>query len=133
MAKQFSLSFKTKSDIFSLKDAPRSVHKCTPEYLQARKLRSKQRWQTIRKEVLYLSKGMCLYCYKSAAEDVHHIKPVHLFPELVYELNNLVPLCKRCHGFMEVRFNRGEDTETQIRKRMFKWQGIRTVDELAWG
>jgi 5-methylcytosine-specific restriction endonuclease McrA len=86
-------------------------------YDAAKKIRSTERWQTIRSMAMSKASGMCLYCYAQPAEEVHHIKSVSQYPELAYTFDNLVPLCARCHGWMGTREKRGEDTETQLREK----------------
>lgn len=55
------------------------------------------RWNTVRK--LHLANNnYCVACGKKDKLEVHHIKPVHLFPDLELELDNLVTLCADpCH------------------------------------
>lgn len=88
------------------------------ENTKARKLRSSQRWQEVRKHVIATWMGMCCYCLNAPATEVHHIKKVSKYAEKAFDLDNLAPLCRTCHGWMEVRRARGEDAETQLRERM---------------
>lgn len=54
-------------------------------------------WRNIRKE--HLSKyNKCAACGKSTDLEVHHIKPVHKYPELELDPLNLITLCNnQCH------------------------------------
>lgn len=61
------------------------------------------RWRKLRKHIISRDNNMCLRCsikYGIINGDdlqVHHIKPRILFPELIYDENNLVTLCKTCN------------------------------------
>lgn len=54
-------------------------------------------WPKVRNE--YLKKNTrCASCGTTHGLEVHHIKPVHIFPDLELEENNLITLCsKKCH------------------------------------
>lgn len=45
---------------------------------------------------------MCQWCKRYGrrvqAEHVHHIKHADEYPELMYNVDNLVSLCKECHN-----------------------------------
>ena len=99
-------------------------------YAEASEIRSSDIWQRLRGYAMSKASGMCVYCYRAAADEVHHIKPVAKFPELAFDLDNLAPLCEECHGFMETRNKRGDDTESQIRKRMRINLGISSLTEV---
>ena len=53
--------------------------------------------------------SLCADCLKEgkyvAMTDLHHIKKLAEYPELKYEYNNLMSLCKSCHS---VRTKNGE-------------------------
>ena len=54
-------------------------------------------WARTRKLHL-INNNYCIACGKRDQLEVHHIKPVHLFPHLELELDNLVTLCADpCH------------------------------------
>ena len=55
-------------------------------------------WPIIRKEFLNIHPN-CEVCFSTKGLEVHHIKPVHLYPELELDPENLITLCrpKRCH------------------------------------
>jgi 5-methylcytosine-specific restriction enzyme A len=55
------------------------------------------KWQTIRKNHLEKYPN-CMACGRNKKLEVHHIKPVHLFPELELDPENLMTLCADpCH------------------------------------
>lgn len=55
------------------------------------------KWQTIRKQHLSTN-NRCIACGSTKKLEVHHIKPVHLYPDLELDLDNLVTLCADpCH------------------------------------
>jgi len=55
------------------------------------------KWSSIRKEHL-ANNSCCIACGRDKKLEVHHIKPVHLFPELELDPSNLVTLCADpCH------------------------------------
>jgi 5-methylcytosine-specific restriction protein A len=55
------------------------------------------KWRTVRQEHLKRN-SMCAACGKKKDLEVHHIKPVHLFPDLELDPENLITLCANsCH------------------------------------
>ena len=55
------------------------------------------KWSTVRKEHLK-KQPACAACGKTSKLEVHHIKPVHKFPELELDPDNLITLCADpCH------------------------------------
>jgi len=61
-------------------------------------LKRSPKWRKVRNE--YLQKHpFCECCEGKKGLEVHHKKPVHLFPELELEESNLMTLCARmkCH------------------------------------
>ena len=55
------------------------------------------KWHNIRKEHIK-NNPYCISCGRDKKLEVHHIKPVHLFPELELDPGNLVTLCADpCH------------------------------------
>jgi 5-methylcytosine-specific restriction endonuclease McrA len=55
------------------------------------------RWQTVRKEHLKTN-NYCAACGRQKNLEVHHIKPVHAFPDLELDPSNLITLCADpCH------------------------------------
>jgi 5-methylcytosine-specific restriction endonuclease McrA len=55
------------------------------------------RWSKVRKE--HLQKNpICAVCGRSKKLEVHHINPVHLFPDSELDPSNLITLCADpCH------------------------------------
>jgi 5-methylcytosine-specific restriction endonuclease McrA len=65
------------------------------ELVIKRALRS-NKWPKVR--ALHIEReNACVACGKKHWLQVHHIKPVHLFPELELEDSNLLTLCRRHH------------------------------------
>lgn len=65
-------------------------------------------WHSKRKEALQRDDHTCQRCERSREElgqspDVHHIEPVRTFddPKDAHYVDNLVSLCRRCHGLVE--------------------------------
>lgn len=61
------------------------------------KHKNRLRWIRLRK--LYEGKG-CELCGKyltAETSELHHIKPISLYPQLKYEPSNLMLLCHDCH------------------------------------
>lgn len=55
------------------------------------------KWNTVRKQHLEKHPN-CIACGRNKKLEVHHIKPVHLFPDLELDPSNLVTLCADpCH------------------------------------
>lgn len=66
-----------------------------------------KRWAPLRERALRRDKYRCRECARFGrrvqAERVHHAWPSEEFPELRWELWNLVSLCKSCHDRMHDR------------------------------
>lgn len=60
------------------------------------------RWKRLRAAVLRRDAYQCRRCCRFGrirqAEIVHHIKEAEAFPELAYNAENLVSLCRECHN-----------------------------------
>lgn len=63
---------------------------------------SSKEWKETREIALARSHGLCVDCLQNGilkqAEMVHHIKPLREYPKLALNLDNLKPLCNKCHG-----------------------------------
>ena len=59
--------------------------------------RRSSKWSAVRKEHLK-KQPCCAACGKTSKLEVHHIRPVHKFPELELDPDNLITLCADpCH------------------------------------
>jgi len=55
-------------------------------------------WRKVRKRALKRDRYKCRWCGKrSKGNHVHHIRKKSKHPSLMYNISNLVTLCKRCH------------------------------------
>jgi hypothetical protein len=54
------------------------------------------RWPSVRKAYL-AQHPTCEACGASGLMHVHHVLPVHLYPDRELDLDNLITLCQRCH------------------------------------
>jgi 5-methylcytosine-specific restriction endonuclease McrA len=52
-----------------------------------------------------------------AAVAIHHIEPRSTAPNRVYDLENVIPLCHRCHEWADAA---GEDGRSELKKRVRK-------------
>ena len=69
-----------------------------------------RRWQGLREAILAES-PLCYLCLETlnqpvAATVVDHIKPHKGDPELFWDVDNLVPLCKTCHDSVSQRLEK---------------------------
>ena len=55
------------------------------------------RWMRLRRVVIATQHGLCKDCNQAAIQEVHHIVAVSEDKGAVFELDNLVGLCKACH------------------------------------
>lgn len=56
------------------------------------------RWSALRLAALRRDGWRCVSCGTRGRLEVDHIKPVRTHPELSFALDNLQPLCARCHA-----------------------------------
>lgn len=64
------------------------------------------KWWHLRKDWL-MYHPYCQRCEYALATEVHHIKPRHTHPELIYDLRNLMSLCSTCHKEIHKGDNNG--------------------------
>lgn len=76
-----------------------------------------KKWRDTRKIIKQRDKETCRICGVFAIE-VHHIRKSALYPELFYDVNNLIMLCNKCHkiadlngltGVVNDNFMKGEE------------------------
>lgn len=89
-----------------------------------------RRWAKLRLSILERDGGRCQYpgC-GDPATDVHHIAPRSTNPELKYEPDNLLSLCRPCHTTVG-------DSPTlahALGLHAFSWEGRGAVDRTAQG
>lgn len=66
-----------------------------------KKIRDSLEYNEWRKKVFERDNYTCQKCgLKGGRLEVHHIKPFSQFPELRFDMNNAITLCKGCHGEM---------------------------------
>lgn len=59
-------------------------------------------WRKLRKQIR-MRDGACVDCGATDGLTVHHIKPYRTNPDLALDPDNLVTLCRSCHGRREAR------------------------------
>ena len=78
-----------------------------------------KRWKLLRERCLKRYDYKCHECLRygrtSSGTVAHHIYPASLYPELEYDVNNLVALCEKCHDKMHDRHN---DELTEAGKKL---------------
>lgn len=77
------------------------------QYYEKNKERKKQldskRWKDLRLSIIQRDGGMCNRCWvelnliERKNLQVHHIKPRSQYPELMYDPDNLITVCKTCN------------------------------------
>lgn len=58
--------------------------------------KAKAKWEEVRNQVLERDNYKCVVCRKPATQ-VHHIHLRSKRKDLLYEMNNLISLCSKCH------------------------------------
>lgn len=61
-----------------------------------------KRWRALRQQALRRDGFKCTECGSRYRLQVHHVKRSEKFPELAYELDNLLTLCGPCHSRVTV-------------------------------
>jgi hypothetical protein len=71
-----------------------------------RNVKTNPTFKTVRETLAAMCRGAqrCAYCEDSAADEVEHIKPKHLFPERVFVWDNYLFACGPCNGPKNTRF-----------------------------
>lgn len=64
------------------------------------------KWRRLRLYIIDRDNCMCQRCYNkyniinSNDLTVHHIKSRHYYPELIYDEDNLVTICRQCNSYL---------------------------------
>ena len=89
-----------------------------PALSAARALRSSTAWVKLRK-AYRAANPLCELCKRdgrtTAGTQVHHIRPVGVWPEGGLRWDNLANLCTKCHAKVSHRERRGEDTTAMFK------------------
>ncbi len=59
---------------------------------------SSKRWARVRFLAKRRDDFKCVKCGSCNKLECHHVKPVRTHPELVFDLSNLLTLCRDCHA-----------------------------------
>lgn len=82
-----------------------------------------RRWRNLRDRIRERDGHLCSECKGNgltvAGIDVHHIKPIMEFPELAFNEDNLILLCRPCHY---------KHKQVEVTEKEAAWQSL--VDEL---
>lgn len=62
-----------------------------------------KKWALKKSEVLRRDKFYCQICCESNSLEVHHILPKSTHPELTFDDENLITICKECHKKMHAQ------------------------------
>lgn len=67
------------------------------EYTKIAKMLSNNKWRLVRKHIIKLDNEKCVFCNSTERLEIHHIIEKGKNLSLVYDVSNLVTLCKNCH------------------------------------
>lgn len=85
------------------RERAKKMYGSKPKNKQAQKEVHTKHWQLTRKEVIIADGAECQRClalfgwHTVDNLEVHHIKPRSQYPELTYDLDNLVTVCHTCN------------------------------------
>ncbi|MEA5073084.1 MAG: HNH endonuclease [Eubacterium aggregans] len=69
--------------------------------VEEQRIYTSSRWKKVRDKAMERDVGMCRCCFKKgeirAAEVIHHIEPIKEGGS-IYDLNNLIAMCAKCHN-----------------------------------
>ena len=60
-------------------------------------------WKKFRTVVLKRDNFTCRICGKKPAKFAHHINTISYTPQMAFDLDNLITICKRCHDIWHER------------------------------
>jgi 5-methylcytosine-specific restriction endonuclease McrA len=102
----------------------RTRRKDDPALARAATIRGSARWQRLRDYHRHLAPVCCDPFGEhrpgcALATEVHHVEPIGKRPDLAFRLENLVPLCTRCHARVERMERSGQPT-----RHLFTGKGV---------
>jgi 5-methylcytosine-specific restriction endonuclease McrA len=74
------------------------------------------KYQKVREKVLERDNYECQLCGKNKGLIVHHIKDKNRYWQLIFEIKNLITLCRNCHSYIH---NVGK-TKDKFKTKIFK-------------
>ena len=81
-------------------------------------------WRKLRAAALMRDHHQCRECLRhnriTLAREVHHVKPLEIFPALALDINNLECLCHDCH-------ERTKDRSAQNKTPVYIPPGVRVI------
>lgn len=82
-------------------------------------------WHMVRQQALARDKGLCMYCYNkcnkiSYASLVHHIDEVDDNDKRVYDVDNLISLCRCCHDDVHMLYDSNDKVKQETMKELYK-------------
>lgn len=90
-----------------------------------------RKWRKFRREIIQMDRGFCQRClnqqgiYKHNDLEVHHIKPRDEYPELVFDEDNVITLCKSCNlelGMTGLDFDWSPLSRKRNKEVYFDWK-----------
>jgi 5-methylcytosine-specific restriction enzyme A len=78
----------------------------TPERAAHHRFKNSPAWRKLRLTIIARDGG-CADCGREDNLSVHHIKKFRTHPELALDPDNLITVCRSCHGRREARESRG--------------------------
>lgn len=79
----------------------------------------KYKWWKLRDEIIKRDDGFCQRCYykynvlNDKRLEVHHIKSRKNYPELTFDKNNLITICRTCNAQLGTKDKLGFDWEVR--------------------
>ena len=76
---------------------PRAPNRASVRRADAQRFYDHPAWRRMR-EIVRRRDGACQACGSTDSLTVHHVRSLHDAPDLALHLDNLVTLCRSCHG-----------------------------------
>ena len=104
------------------KEKNKQEARCRKKAKKKSKFYSTQEWKRVRYQAFVRYGNICMCCGISredgAVIQVDHIKPVHKYPELALDINNLQILCASCNRGKYGDDHEEDDWRTQAERHM---------------